>query len=384
MKNVTNLGVALTFFAWSQLSSAEEVKWGVSFEQGYGVDKYKKYQPLGAPKGTKVSLEKKHNGALVGFIQLSVNAGEEHMIRLTESSPGKGYDRLIVDADNNGSFDNDEVMSTEINAVRNNYWSSFSSNLLVNYSIGGETFSREYPVALWAVTDELTKPPTELRFSSRGFLVGEVLIKGVEHYVMLSDSHNDGLYGGEGDTWSVRAADEVEPNTSSRYINDFVWSGDNAYLLTLNDSSAREGTLRAYNPGIAKKDDLIKRDPYHFDRLAKRADQPLHFSHDIESSVKQAHTAGSAYFIDFETSWCGPCKQMDAMVYVAQEVVDAASGIVCIKADGDEEKALVEQYNVEGYPTGILFSAEGREIARFVGYQGVADMKAFFEQAAKK
>ncbi|WIO73771.1 thioredoxin family protein [Porticoccaceae bacterium LTM1] len=384
MKKVMNVGLFLALIGSCEVLIAGKNKWDVSFEQGYGVEKYKRYQPMGTPKGTEVILEKQPNGALVGFIQLPLEAGKGRMVKLTESRTGKGYDRLVVDTDNNGSLDNDVVLSTEISVGRNAYWSTFSSSLRVMYSAGKVDFTREYPVALWAATDDLTKAPDTLRFSSQGFLIGEVLIEDVRHYVTLSDSKNDGDYGGKGDIWSVRAATEMESNRSSRYIGDFVWSGDNAYLLTLSDSSAREGILRAHNPGITKKDDLIKRDPYHFDRQAKRAAKPVQFSHDIEASIKQAQAEGAAYFIDFETTWCGACKQMDAMVYVAQEVVDVASEIICIKADGDEEGALIEKYSVEAYPTGILFSAEGKEIARFVGYQSVAEMKAFFQQAAKK
>jgi thioredoxin-like negative regulator of GroEL len=42
---------------------------------------------------------------------------------------------------------------------------------------------------------------------------------------------------------------------------------------------------------------------------------------------------------------------------------------------------LTEKLSVKGYPTGILFSADGKEVARYVGYQSVKQMAEFFKKA---
>jgi thioredoxin-related protein len=69
---------------------------------------------------------------------------------------------------------------------------------------------------------------------------------------------------------------------------------------------------------------------------------------------------------------------MDAYVYTAQAVVDAAAGVVPVKRDGDIQRELVKKYAVEAYPTLILLDAEGKELRRAVGYQSVKQMTAFF------
>ena len=46
-------------------------------------------------------------------------------------------------------------------------------------------------------------------------------------------------------------------------------------------------------------------------------------------------------------------------------------------------KDLTEKHKVKGYPTGVLFDADGKEIARYVGYQSVKDTTEFFKKLKK-
>jgi len=75
---------------------------------------------------------------------------------------------------------------------------------------------------------------------------------------------------------------------------------------------------------------------------------------------------------------------MDRWVYGARQVAAAAPGIVCIQADGDKRKDLKERHHVKGFPTGILFTPLGEEIARFTGYRSVAEMVVFFGRTRPK
>ena len=59
---------------------------------------------------------------------------------------------------------------------------------------------------------------------------------------------------------------------------------------------------------------------------------------------------------------------------------DAANGLTCIVTDGDARNDLTEKHAVNAYPTGILLDADGREIARYVGYRGVKETTAFLKR----
>ena len=83
--------------------------------------------------------------------------------------------------------------------------------------------------------------------------------------------------------------------------------------------------------------------------------------------------------MDFETTWCGPCKVMDEWVYTADGVVEAAQSVVSVKVDGDERLDLKERFGVTGFPTMILLDADGEEVGRAAGYVNVVDMTEFMK-----
>ena len=88
-----------------------------------------------------------------------------------------------------------------------------------------------------------------------------------------------------------------------------------------------------------------------------------------------ARASGKKLFIDFETTWCGPCKTMDEWIWTDAEVAATLNeGFIGVKLDGDIEKALTKQHNVSGYPTMVVLDAKGVEITRAAGYQSSRDM----------
>ncbi|MEZ5976482.1 MAG: thioredoxin family protein [Planctomycetota bacterium] len=68
------------------------------------------------------------------------------------------------------------------------------------------------------------------------------------------------------------------------------------------------------------------------------------------ATLAAAKAANKRILVDFETTWCGPCKTMNQIVYTAQPVVDAAAGVLAVKVDGDEHRELVKQHQISAYP----------------------------------
>ena len=102
---------------------------------------------------------------------------------------------------------------------------------------------------------------------------------------------------------------------------------------------------------------------------------------DFEAAKDRAKAEGKPMLIDFTGSdWCGWCVKLKKEVFDHQEFKDyAAENLVLVELDfprrkeqSEEEKAqnakLAEKYEVRGFPTILILSDKGKEIAR-TGYK---------------
>ena len=163
-----------------------------------------------------------------------------------------------------------------------------------------------------------------------------------------------------------------------RPLEKHAWLFQRAYGVEEIDPSGRRLTLIPVDPGMTRADEAEMDDYVAVDRRAARSGRTVGFGHDFERAEATARSEGRALFVDFETTWCGPCKIMDEWVYTADEVVDAASSVVSVKVDGDDHPELADRFEVVGYPTMILLSPEGIELGRLSGYVSVKGMTQFF------
>jgi thioredoxin-related protein len=101
---------------------------------------------------------------------------------------------------------------------------------------------------------------------------------------------------------------------------------------------------------------------------------------DYDAALKQAAADEKLLLLDFTGSdWCPPCKIFTANVLQKDEFKDFAKvNLVFIKFDFPKEKkqddaikstnkAMAEKFQVQGFPTFILLSSSGEEIARRTG-----------------
>jgi thioredoxin 1 len=91
--------------------------------------------------------------------------------------------------------------------------------------------------------------------------------------------------------------------------------------------------------------------------------------------LKTAQQQNKHIFIDFYTTWCGPCKQLDKVTYRDEKVVDYLNSIVAVKCDAEkgEGETLANEFRVKAYPTLMLLGPDGKEIDRHVGFLGPED-----------
>jgi thiol-disulfide isomerase/thioredoxin len=342
-----------------------------------------KIAPRYSPKGKQLTLSPVKVADVEGVdplqarIALGANPGKGIWLVLTRSEAGKPYNRLYLDANNDGQL-KEPAITCEPKLTRGSMWSSFEATLMVNQAKAGASEDLlSYPVALWVVAEDPKLAPTLIRFSRKGFLQGEIKHKDQTMTVVASDSNNDGMVG-KNDWWELRTTPPSK-TFGMRDIGDFQWAHGSAWKLQFSDTDWRKATLVPHDPQMTEEDDALIRDHLREDRLAARAKTPIAFRKDFEAALKEAQAAKTRTFVKFETEWCGPCKTMAELVFTAKDVADAAGGVTCVVVDGDQRKDLAEEYKVKGYPTGILLDAEGKEIARYDGYQSVKQMSAFFK-----
>lgn len=72
-------------------------------------------------------------------------------------------------------------------------------------------------------------------------------------------------------------------------------------------------------------------------------------------------------FIDFYTTWCGPCKMMSSEVFTQDQVGEYFNRtFVNLKVDAEKGEGveLAKKYQVKAYPTFVVLRADGTEVYR--------------------
>jgi thiol:disulfide interchange protein DsbD len=102
------------------------------------------------------------------------------------------------------------------------------------------------------------------------------------------------------------------------------------------------------------------------------------------ASLAQDEHSDRPLLIDFAAEWCIPCRQMDRTTYVQLEVLREAERFHMVRADitRDDEMTsrAVEEHRVLGVPTVLVFSSDGKERRRMVGYVGPEELLAVMRE----
>jgi len=109
------------------------------------------------------------------------------------------------------------------------------------------------------------------------------------------------------------------------------------------------------------------------------ASTPEGWSTDLAKAFEKAKAEKKCVLVEFTGSdWCPPCIAMRKNVFSKKEFITAATKkFILVELDfpkGDKDLAeknqpLAEKYKIEGFPTVILFTPEGKEFTRFFASQ---------------
>lgn len=92
----------------------------------------------------------------------------------------------------------------------------------------------------------------------------------------------------------------------------------------------------------------------------------------LQEALGNATKEKKMVFLDFYTTWCGPCKKMTREVFSQKVAGDYFNrAFVCLKIDAEkgEGKELAKKYAIQGYPTFIVLKADGTEVYRTSGFR---------------
>ncbi len=94
---------------------------------------------------------------------------------------------------------------------------------------------------------------------------------------------------------------------------------------------------------------------------------------DFEKAKKIALAQNKLLFIDFYTSWCIPCKELDEWALKNDTVSQKfATNFVVLRYNAEDDKVfnLSVKHHVNSYPTAIILTTDGYILNRKYGFSG--------------
>jgi thioredoxin-related protein len=114
----------------------------------------------------------------------------------------------------------------------------------------------------------------------------------------------------------------------------------------------------------------------------RAAAQDVKWRHDYQAARKEAAASGRPLLLDFGTESCFWCKKLDATTFRVPAVAELLNGrFVPVKIDAEKDEWLARAAAVDSYPTLVLVAADGKIVARHVGYADTAQMTALLAKA---
>ncbi len=108
--------------------------------------------------------------------------------------------------------------------------------------------------------------------------------------------------------------------------------------------------------------------------------EEITFLTDLDQARRAARESGLPIFLDAYTTWCVPCKKMEAEVFTDPEVASTFNTeFVPLRLDMEQEpgRALAEKLLVDQFPTLLILDDSGEELHRSVGFLDVEGVLAF-------
>jgi thiol-disulfide isomerase/thioredoxin len=367
--------------------------------------------PNFSPKGTQIPLSvldpktplpadaviNSHVLARTGTIK--VGPGQQSWVTLiatADPAHPADFTRLYLDRNRNGNYEDDgpAVTAEPIQNEKTKAWWTSHKAIELSLPYAGGAQPEPYLVNFWSVRDDAAgttaEPAQVLRYSVGSWRSGSTTINGTNALVAAMDGDNNAIFD-KADRWSVLEAGAPD---AAKLVLSHAEARETTRLMYVN-GGGREQVLefRSFAPDgrwiefavvdrmSTKKADRAADDVLAVERNRPRATTPFAWSQEFAAALSQSKKQNRKLVIDFEATWCGPCKTMDEWIWTDAEVAGIlTAGFVGVKIDGDLHKELADRLKVTGYPTMIVLNPNGTESHRFSGYLNSADAIAFLKR----
>lgn len=94
------------------------------------------------------------------------------------------------------------------------------------------------------------------------------------------------------------------------------------------------------------------------------------FKGTLAEAQQKAREEKKLLFVDFYTTWCGPCKMMAREVFPLPELGGYFNQhyVACqLDAEKEVDKTILKKYGVNAFPCMVFMDAEGKELKKVVG-----------------
>jgi len=109
----------------------------------------------------------------------------------------------------------------------------------------------------------------------------------------------------------------------------------------------------------------------------------LWFEGTVEQAFAEARELKRPIFLFWNAAWCPPCNEVKSELLSKAQFPELMKPFVPVYLDGDSERAQHwgEKLNASGYPTMLVLSAEGKEIARVLETVNMGEFEAALSAA---